>query len=66
MGDVCDEDCPDLDGLNPVNVMDFSILAYNWQQTGSGLKGDLDGSGAVDIDDLSVLSLYWLSECYIE
>jgi len=63
IGDVCDEDCPDLDGLKPVNVIDFSILAYDWQQTGTELVADIDGNGIVDINDLVILATYWLCDC---
>lgn len=66
IGNACDEDCPNLDGLNPVGLVDFSILAYNWQLTEPNLLGDLNFDEVVDVNDLAVFSLYWLSECYEE
>lgn len=56
--------CPNLDGINPVvNFIDFSILAYDWRQTGPELEGDLNGDKIVDTEDLAILALYWLSDC---
>lgn len=58
------EECPNLDGINPVvNFIDFSILAYDWEQTGLELEGDLNGDETVDTKDLAILALYWLSDC---
>jgi len=65
-GNACDLDCPNLDGLNPVNFMDFSILAENWLRTGPGLAGDLDMNEVVNANDLRILADYWLSSCYEE
>jgi len=65
-GNVCDADCPDLDGLNPVNFVDFSIFANNWQLIEPGLPGDLNGNGLVDVNDLAIFADYWLSHCYEE
>jgi hypothetical protein len=66
IGNVCDEDCPNLDGLNPAGLIDFSILVHNWQVNQPNLRGDLNFDYIVDIKDLIILSLYWLSECYEE
>ena len=66
VGNACDLDCPNLDGLNPVNFIDFSILADNWLLTGSGLAGDLDMNEVVDANDLEIFAGYWLSQCYEE
>jgi rhodanese-related sulfurtransferase len=63
LGDICDPNCPDLDGLNPVNFIDFSMLAQNWQVTGPNLPGDLNMDNIVDINDIAILSDYWLSDC---
>ncbi len=65
-GNACDPNCPNLDGLNPVNFIDFSMLAQNWQVTGPNLPGDLNMDNIVDINDLAILSDYWLSDCYEE
>ena len=63
IGNICDEDCPNLDSLNPVGFMDFSKLAYDWQLSGSGLPGDINMDGIVDVNDLVVFSMYWLCDC---
>jgi hypothetical protein len=69
IGNACDESgspIPDLDGLNPVNNFDFSILASNWLKSGPGLEGDIDGSLTVDADDLAILVGYWMTDIYEE
>ncbi|MFC1737472.1 molybdopterin-dependent oxidoreductase [Planctomycetota bacterium] len=63
IGNACDGDCPYLDGLNPVDFVDFSILANNWQLSGPGLLGDLDANDFVDVNDLEIFIDYWLSDC---
>ena len=63
IGNVCDSDCPHLDGLNPVGFIDFSILASDWQLTEPNLHGDLNTDGIVDVNDLGILTIYWLSDC---
>jgi hypothetical protein len=66
VGNACDSDCPNLDGLNPVNFADYSVLAEDWKMVGASLPGDLDFDNDVDMSDLAVFSLYWLSDCYEE
>jgi len=66
IGNACDADCPNLDGLNLVHFADFSILADSWLQTGPNLPADLDLNGVVDTNDLAILAGYWLTECYKE
>ena len=66
IGNACDDDCPNLDGVNPVNLRDFSILAFNWQLIGPDLAGDLNMDLAVDVNDLAILTGYWLSDCHEE
>lgn len=66
IGNACDEDCPNLDELNPVDLIDFSILASDWLVSGPELAGDLDFNDIVDPNDLTIFSLYWLSDCYEE
>ncbi len=65
-GDTCDANCPNLDGLNPVNFIDYSELMQNWQVAGPNVVGDLNMDNVVDVNDLAILSDYWLSDCYEE
>jgi DMSO/TMAO reductase YedYZ molybdopterin-dependent catalytic subunit len=62
-GNACDDDCPHLDGSNPVDFSDFSLLVANWQLTGPALQGDLNQDGGVDANDLAIFTDYWLSFC---
>ena len=64
LGNACDADCPNLDGLNPVDFIDFSILALNWLDSAPALPGDIDADGTVDPNDLEILADYWLADCY--
>ncbi len=64
MGNACDADCPNLDGLNPVNFVDFSIFANDWSLSEQGLPGDLNVDGHIDVNDLAIFADYWLSHCY--
>lgn len=50
-GDLCDPDCPDLDGIAPVNFLDFARLAQTWRK------------GTTDPVDLYRLAQYWLATC---
>jgi hypothetical protein len=63
-GNACDEDCPNFDGLNPVNLADFSTLGSQWHLTGPTLDADLDNDGTVDVNDLYIMAVYWLSDCF--
>jgi len=65
-GNACDEDCPNLDGFNPVDFTDFAVFANGWYQTGPALAADLNMDEIVDANDLSIFVDYWLSECYEE
>ena len=65
-GDICDSNCPDLDGFNPVNFIDYSVLMQNLDASGPNIGSDLNMDNVVDVNDLSILSDYWLSDCYEE
>lgn len=65
-GNVCDPNCPNLDGANPVNFLDYSELAGNWMAEGFGRIGDLNGDLTVNLKDVAILAAYWLSDCYEE
>ena len=63
IGDHCDEYCFDLDGLNPVNFLDFYILQMEWLDTGPGLEADINEDEVVNIEDLEALLVDWLNDC---
>jgi DMSO/TMAO reductase YedYZ molybdopterin-dependent catalytic subunit len=63
IGNACDVNCPNYDGINPVNFPDFSIFAANWKITSPNLLGDFNHDGIVDEYDLGIFTLYWLSNC---
>ncbi|MBN2127938.1 MAG: molybdopterin-dependent oxidoreductase [Sedimentisphaerales bacterium] len=66
-GDVCDNDCPDLDGVNPVSFYDFAVFAAAWRAAESDPPaGDWNADGAVDFRDLHWFAAYWLSDCHAE
>jgi len=54
--------CPDLHTDDFVDWVDFAVLAGNWQQSGSALRGDFNASGTVDIYDIEHLCYCWLSD----
>jgi DMSO/TMAO reductase YedYZ molybdopterin-dependent catalytic subunit len=66
IGDLCDPNCPDLDGATPVNFFDFAALGSAWRTTDPNTPGDFNGDGAVDLRDLHRLGQYWLSACLQE
>ena len=63
IGDVCECAAANLDGIDPVNLKDFALLAYDWQKTGEALGGDTNNNGVVDIGDLIQLVQHWLGNC---
>jgi Tol biopolymer transport system component len=65
IGDVCECDAANLDGIDPVNLRDFAILASNWLAAGPYpyIPGDTNRNGVVDILDLAHLVQHWLEEC---
>ena len=48
----------DMNGDHLVNILDFSILLYNWG-TPQDPRADFNGDGIVNIIDLSVLLFWW-------
>ncbi len=64
IGNACDSDCPNLDGINPVNLADYTLLLVDWNKTGANLTADLNDDDIVNLKDVWVLSVYWLSICY--
>ena len=48
---------------DPVNFVEFSLLAQQWGLTGANLICDFNGDEVVGIEDLQLLSEYWLQDC---
>ena len=64
LGNVCDWDCGDFDGSNPVSWPDFATLASEWEEQGPHLSADLNADMKVDTLDLAIFANYWLCSCY--
>jgi hypothetical protein len=64
IGDLCECDVANIDGADPVNFQDYTLLACDWRLTGPGLHGDTNRDGIVDFLDLLQLAQHWLQECY--
>ncbi len=60
-GDPCDTADPgDLNCDGFVNLVDFSILLYYWQQSNpANARADVNSDGIVDVIDFSVMLYYW-------
>jgi len=57
---VADGDCGSIGDLNCdgfVNLVDFSILVFNWNTTDS--VADINGDGIVSLPDFSIMLYYW-------
>ena len=52
-----------INGLDPVNFVDFSMLAQQWRLMGPDLTADIYCDEFVDMQDLAVLAEYWLHAC---
>jgi hypothetical protein len=51
-----------LDGLGPVDYVDYSLLAQDYPEQGKSLWGDINGDNVVNLDDVSVFSEFWLGQ----
>ncbi|HSX14673.1 MAG TPA: fibronectin type III domain-containing protein [Candidatus Saccharimonadales bacterium] len=49
----------DINSDGTVGILDLSILAAHFGQTGTFSQGDLNGDGVVNVFDLSILATYW-------
>ena len=63
IGDVCECDAANINDINPVNLMDYAILAGNWLSVGSG---DTNRDGIVDTLDLVQIAEHWLENCSVQ
>ena len=63
IGDICECDVTDMDGSNPVNFLDLTILAADWSMSSPCLQGDTNRNNIVDVLDLAQIAEHWLSFC---
>jgi hypothetical protein len=63
IGDVCECDAANVDGVAIVNLGDFYILSTNWLVSGSNILGDTNRDQIVDLKDLLQMIEYWLRDC---
>ncbi len=66
IGDECECDTANIDGVDPVNFMDFAILALDWLVTDPNIinsASDTDRDGSVGCLDLAQLAEHWVEEC---
>ena len=63
IGDECECDAANIDGVDPVNFIDLAILALDWLMDGSELSGDINRDQSVDYLDLENLAQHWLEQC---
>ena len=52
-----------VDGVDPVDLGDFAVLAGGWLLSGLGLRGDINADENVGMWDLAQLAWYWLEDC---
>ncbi|MHC4460646.1 MAG: InlB B-repeat-containing protein [Planctomycetota bacterium] len=66
IGDLCECDVANIDGIDPVDSIDFAIFALDWLFTDSNIinpASDTNGDGIVDDWDLAQLVQHWLTVC---
>jgi subtilisin family serine protease/peroxiredoxin len=52
-----------LDGLDLVNLNDYTVLANQYLQDPMHYVADINDDGSIDMLDLSILLNYWLDDC---
>ena len=63
LGDACECEAANLDGIGIIKFLDFSIFASDWRESGADLAGDINSDEIVDFNDLEILAYHWLSDC---
>jgi hypothetical protein len=63
IGDICECDAANIDGLDPVNFGDFAILALDWLSSGPSLAGDTNRDKTIDFSDVAQVAQHWLTNC---
>jgi hypothetical protein len=66
LGDACECEGANLNGIDPVDFTDYALLAESWLQAETDIDGDVNRDGEVDFKDVSKLASYWLSNCFPE
>ncbi len=61
IGDECECSRSNIDGTDPINLIDLARLASNWMD--QGIDGDTNLDGIVDENDLAQLVQWWLNNC---
>lgn len=61
-----DYDRANLNGDDPVDFKDFSLLAEDYAQTGLHLIGDINRDEETNFKDVALLAEYWLANCGCE
>ena len=56
---ICENNIGDLNCDNYVDIKDFSILAYWYQNKNFPKKFDLNGDGKISLTDFSIMAYYW-------
>jgi len=63
IGDECECQAANISDVNPVNIVDFAILAANWSVAGPAVPGDTNRDEIVDAIDLKQVLEHWTAEC---
>ena len=63
IGYICECDAANIDGLDPVNFGDFSVLAADWLLSAAELPGDINRDETVDLRDMQQVAQHWLADC---
>jgi len=63
LGNPCDPDCPNLDGVSLVDPADLQQLLTWWLVPNPPPEVDLDDNNIIDLSDFAILASYWLTGC---
>ncbi|MDD5457792.1 MAG: putative Ig domain-containing protein [Phycisphaerae bacterium] len=62
IGDICELAAANVDGVYPVNVKDFSVVAASWLMEGPGLAADTNRDNKIDLLDIMQIAQHWLED----
>jgi hypothetical protein len=63
IGDICECEASNLDGVDPVNLDDLAILALAYRLEGPDMLADTNRDEVVDIKDVAQVCEHWLVNC---